>query len=64
MKEPINITFSIPERYRGMKPPLIKRIDLLAKSQDRSRSWVILQAILRYLEEEEAAYDEHHVHAE
>lgn len=57
MKNQINVTFSIPERYREMRPSLIKRIDTLAKTKDRSRSWIILQALLRYLDEEEAAYD-------
>ena len=57
MQTPLNVTFSISEKYRGMKPSLIKRIDTLAKTKNRSRSWIIVQAILRYLDEEEKAYD-------
>ena len=53
MQTPLNITFSISEKYRDMKPSLIDRIDTLAKTKNRSRSWIILQAILRYLDEEE-----------
>ena len=57
MKEPMNITFSVSTKYRDMKPSLIKRIDTLAKTKNRSRSWIIIQALLKYLDEEEAAYD-------
>ena len=57
MQTPLNITFSVSEKYRDMKPSLIKRIDTLAKTKQRSRSWIIIQALLRYLDEEEKAYD-------
>ena len=53
MTEPMNLTFSVPKKYREMHPSLRERIERMAKQKDRPKSWIVLHAILRYLDEEE-----------
>ena len=54
MMRSMSITFSVPKKYREAKPDLIERVDRIAKIKERSRSEIIVKAVLEYLERNEA----------
>jgi len=45
------LSIYVPQRYRSQKP--IERLTQLAKKRDRSVNYLVVQAILEYVEREE-----------
>ena len=48
---PTTLSIYIPKSKQGQKP--IERLDKLGKKRDRSINYLVVEAILRYLEREE-----------